>query len=294
LKRLIYLCYGQESIFREATFSILSTLRFPIDKSIQIVVYSDRAECFADLGVNVRTVTDAELNDWMGGSSYIYRRKIMAVIDALQRYGDSVAFIDCDTYFLKSPGLLFELIGPGRSCLHIAEGKLKEIRTRQSPRISQLIESQEFFDLSGNKLVISPDAMVWNSGVLGVHSSDLPLMREALNLCDQLWDRDQVTEPAEQRVHTWEQFATGVFLARNNLSEASDIVFHYWRYHLRRPFTKDLEGIDSNLKNIKLPDRAYHAYESRPRETLKNTVKIFVRTWMRRVGWRVPGIRTST
>jgi hypothetical protein len=251
-------------------------------------------ECFADLGVSVRAVTDVELNDWMGGSGYIHRRKIMAVIDALQRYGESVAFIDCDTYFLKPPGLLFDLIGPGRSCLHIAEGKLKETGTWRNARVSQLIESQKFFDLSGNRLVISPDAMMWNSGVLGVHSSDLPLIREALNLCDQLWDRDQVTVPAEQRVHHLEQFAMGFFLARNKLSEASDIVFHYWQYYLREPFTLELEVIDSKLKNIKLPERAYHAYKFRPRETMKKTVKMLVRTWMRRVGWRVPGVRTST
>ena len=268
-------------------------LRFPDDKSFQTVVYSDRAECFADLGVRVREVSNAELDEWMGRSEYVHRRKIMAIIDALRCYGNSVAFIDCDTYFLKAPGALFDLIGPGKSCLHIAEGRLKETGTWRNARISQLIESNCFLDLSGNSLNIPPDAMMWNSGVLGVHSSDLPLIREALNLCDQLWERDQVTEPAEQRVHHLEQFSMGFFLARNKLREASDIVFHYWQEYLRGPFTKELERIDASLKSMKLPERAYYAYQFKPRAIFRRRVKMGVRTWMRRVGWRVSGVRTS-
>jgi hypothetical protein len=268
-------------------------LRFPVDHSFQTVVYSDCPERFADLGVTVREVTKAELDEWMGGSEYIHRRKTMTVIDALQRYGHSVAFIDCDTYFVKPPGTLFDFIGPGKACLHIAEGRLKETGTWRNARISQLIESNCFLDLSGNGLTISPDAMMWNSGVLGVHASDLPLIREALNLCDQLWERDRVTEPVDRRVHHLEQFATGFFLARNELREASDIVFHYWQEYLRGPFTKELERIDSNLKSMKLPESAYYAYQFKPRAIFRRRVKMGVRTWMRRVGWRVSGLRTS-
>jgi hypothetical protein len=294
MNTLIYLCYGEPSIFREAIFSILSMQQFPVDRSTQVVIYSNRPEAFHALEVKVRTVTDAELDEWMGETRYIHRRKLMAVIDALERYGGSVAFIDCDTYFLKPAGSLFELIGPGRSCLHIAEGRLKETRTRQNARISRLIESGEFYDTAGKRLVISPDAMVWNSGVLGVHSSDLPLVREALNLCDQLWKRDQVTEPAKERAHTLEQFAVGVFLTRNRLSAASDIVFHYWRTYLREPFAKKLEAGDSDSGNVRMPSVTQYAYKFRPRETAKNALKVFVRTWVRRVGGRVSGIRTST
>jgi hypothetical protein len=294
MNTLLYFCYGDKSIFREAIFSILSLQQLPVDKSTQIVVYSDRPEAFAALGVKVRTLTEAKLSEWMGATNYIHRRKLMAVIDALERYGGSVAFIDCDTYFQKPAGLLFKMIGPGRSCLHIAEGRLKETRTRQNARISHLIESGEFHDLSGKRLVISPDAMVWNSGVLGVHSSDLPLMQEALNLCDQLWKQDQITEPAEERAHTLEQFAVGVFLARNKLSAASNIVFHYWRPYLRGPFAKKLEEGGSDSENVELAGGGEYADKFKPRETIKNALKVFVRTWVRRVGGRVSGLRTST
>lgn len=293
MNTVIYFCYGQESVFREARFSILSMLCFPIDHSFQTVVYTDRAECFADLGVTVRPVTKEELDDWMGRSTYIHRRKTMMVIDALQRYGGSVAFIDCDTYFLKAPSALFDLIGPGKSCLHIAEGRLKETRTWKNERVSRLIESNCFFDLSGNKLTISPDAMMWNSGVLGVHSSDLRLIREGLNLCDQLWERDQATEPADRRVHHLEQFAMGVFLARNKLREASHIVFHYWEQYFREPFAKELEKIDSHMKSMKLPERAYYAYQFKPRGIFKRRVKMGIRTWLRRLGFRVSWLRSS-
>ena len=136
--------------------------------------------------------------------------------------------------------------------------------------------------------------MVWNSGVLGVHSNDLPLMREALNLCDQLWSQDLITKPAGERVHTLEQFAAGVLLSRSRLSETSDVVFHYWRSYLREPFAKKLEEIVLELKNVSLPEHVDHIYKLRPRETVKNTVKGFVRTCLRRMGRRVRGIRTST
>ena len=101
--------------------------------------------------------------------------------------------------------------------------------------ISDVVDRNSFQDLSGRPFKISPDAPMWNSGVLGLHSSDAHLLEEALNLIDQMWPKVQ---DAPLPVHHVEQFASGYFLERTRISESHDIVYHYWPEYLRVPFRR--------------------------------------------------------
>jgi hypothetical protein len=216
---------------------------------------------------------------------YIHRRKTMTIIDALQRFPGDLAFVDCDTYFRKSPATLFKHIGPGRSCLHVLEARLLESRTEVDKVLSDLIEQEDFFDTTGSKLSISPNAPMWNSGVVGVNSADIGLMREVLEVSDQMWRK--------LKVHHIEQFLAGYFLSRNVLSECADTVFHYWPGYIRQPFREKLSGVLSHDVAQPLPIRARRAFANRPRTSPMRWTTVRARSVLRQMGFNVSGMMKS-
>ncbi|MBV9829456.1 MAG: hypothetical protein JO001_27875 [Alphaproteobacteria bacterium] len=213
----------------------------------------------------------------------------MTMIDALVRFPGAVVFVDCDTYFLRPPGELFD-IGAGRSRLHILEARLLESGTATDRALSDVIAQHRFHDISGGTLDISPDAAMWNSGVLGLHTIDASLMDEVLNLIDQMWP---LVKCAPIDVHHVEQFATGYFLQRTAISESHHIVYHYWPESIRVPFRKRLPALLASVTDVAPPERAKLLYSARPRADYLPRLKIGVRTGLRRLGLRVPGTRSS-
>jgi hypothetical protein len=294
MNTLLYLCYGPSRNFEEARYSILSVLRLQqgIQPNFRIVIYTDAPDSFSDFEVETVAISSATLEHWMGGSDYIHRRKTMTVIDALERFKGSIAFIDCDTYFLKPVDQLFARIGPGRACLHLIEGRLEETRSAVDQSVSNLVRDNRFTDTEGRVLAISTDGRMWNSGVIGIHHDDLQLIVESLHLTDQMWPKLQPWAPGK-KAHHLEQFATGYFLERLKLSECDDIVYHYWPEHLRDPFAKKVGHLVHPAQGMSLLDHANYAYQRRPQADLFRKVKMRVREFLRSAGVRVPGIRNS-
>lgn len=292
MRTIVYLCYGRGPHVFETTFSLLSAFSFrsPENSGHQYVIYTDDPEPFVGLGVELVKLDAATLAAWMGKDGYVHRRKTMTIIDALSRFPGSVVFVDCDTYFLKPPTKLFDEVGPGRSRLHILEARLLESGDRIDRAISDVVDRNSFQDLSGRPFKISPDAPMWNSGVLGLHSSDAHLMEEALNLIDQMWPKAQ---DAPLPVHHVEQFASGYFLERTRISESHDVVYHYWPEYLRVPFRRRLPGLLAAGAGAPLEVRARVAFAERPRANTFRKIQVGVRTGLRRLGVRVPGIRNN-
>lgn len=292
MRTIVYLCYGRGPHVFETTFSLLSAFRFrsPENSGHQYVIYADDPEPFVGLGVELVKLDAATLSAWMGKDGYVHRRKTMTIIDALSRFPGSVVFVDCDTYFLKPPTKLFDEVGPGRSRLHILEARLLESGDRIDRAISDVVDRNSFQDLGGRPFKISPDAPMWNSGVLGLHSSDAHLMEEALNLIDQMWPKVQ---DAPLPVHHVEQFASGYFLERTRISESHDIVYHYWPEYLRVPFRRRLPVLLAAGAGAPLEERARVAFAERPRANTFRKIQVGVRTGLRRLGVRVPGIRNN-
>lgn len=208
------------------------------------------------------------------------------MIDALQRFPGSVIQVDADTYFRKSPALLFERIKPGASVMHVPEGRLAESRQHV---LQKIIRDCTYVDRSGASLVFKVDEMVmWNAGVIGVHADDLPLLEETRWLTDQMMRH----EAAYSIAHV-EQLATSYFLSRNRLSSCSDVIFHYWRKDIRVQFDCLLPTILAASADSPLQERGARAYTQRPRHNFLNRLKIITRVVLRRLGFRAPGLRQS-
>lgn len=236
---LLYLAYGKGRHISEAVFSLLTAAHFePFGTGrVRYVVYTDHPEAFAALeGITVLQVDKVKLDTWLEGSDYTHRRKLMVIIEALEKYRGKLAFVDSDTCFQCSPMLLFDRIGPGRSCLHVAEKNLCLASDQITRKIRAGFRNYPFTWSDGTKAVLHNHSKMWNSGITGLHHSDIGVLHESLRLCDHLWQ--------QTRVHTCEQLAVGMAAERTTtISPAWDVVFHYWRKTLKLPFQDRLESL---------------------------------------------------
>jgi hypothetical protein len=260
---LIYLSYGAGPHVLEAVFSILSAHYFLKNSpSTRIVVYTDNAAPFADLNASIELISPQEFQEWLGPHGPIHRRKILAHHRALEKYGNS-ALIDSDTYFTHSPEILLSRIGPRQSVLHICEGPLKHLREHEFTAHAMCRAPYQVRDKS---YAFTMDWQMWNSGVTGLHASNAFLMDEALQLCDALRQRDGINVSS--------QTSCGRVIGEyTHIVRCDDVIFHYWRGYLRKPFQQQLAQFMPQISSLSLEQRAAEAYLHRPRPTWPRTIR---------------------
>jgi len=115
-------------------------------------------------------------------------------------------------------------------------------------------------------------------------------MEEARNLIDQIWPKVQ---HSPLPVHTVDQLAYSYFLERIRVSESYDIVYHYWPANLRAPFRCRLPEILASGEGSPPKERGEAAFAQRPRADTHRKVEMGLRAVLRRLGFRVRGIRTN-
>ena len=176
-------------------------------------------------------------------------------------FDSPVAMIDADTYFLQSPQRLFDRIGPGRTLMHIPEGAIGHLVALGHER-HQLVTHRVPTDNGG--LQLHEDWVMWNSGVVGVDPTDLPLVEQALKLNDAI----RTTTGHKNS----EQMAfTEIFRNHSQLSTSRDIVFHYFLPFLRNPFRAQLHGLLDKSQTLAASERAPFLYAHRPRPSLRKS-----------------------
>ena len=252
---VIYFAYGREDIFAQTLYSILSLLHVcerdgasgrggPGERAgCRIAVYTDAPERFAALPVEVVALTQAQLDEWLGGSDYIHRRKTCVILDALDRFAAPVAFIDSDTWFIAHPGLIFARVGPGRAAFHLCEGFVASTGTPFDSALARQLETVPLTLRSGEPVVFGPRTRMWNTGVVAVHPAERAALRDALELSDAIWRTADPAGAYGAKIHHPEQFATGYALRDLALSEAADCVYHYWPVAAKRAFGAVLPGL---------------------------------------------------
>jgi hypothetical protein len=287
---LLYLSYGPARIHRENRFSALTALhqlRGDAGRA-RVVVYTDDASAFADLPVTVRTLGRAELEEWSGGGrSYNNRAKTRAMVDAFERYGRPLVYLDGDTWVRRPLHRLVSRIRPGQAVMHLPEGRLLEVPDRRRARLAAHLEGAAFQLGSGAPFSIPADAVMWNSGVVGLHPRDAHLLEDAGSLAQQLWD----ALPGQPHL---EQFALGQVLGQHlRLRAAEADVFHYWMAHLRDPFQQRLPALLDSVAGLPVPEQARVCYAARPRPVGLGRVKVAAKRTMRAAGLPTARIRSS-
>ncbi len=297
--RLLYFCYGAPAIYDQAIYSILSLLHVAggIQADCRVVAYCDRPEAFAALPVDVVPLDAATLDGWLGDSDYLHRRKTCAIIDALERFGGRVIFIDSDTWFRRSPAPIFRRVGPGRACFHLCEGLVHATGTPTDMALARQLAAHDYRLPSGTPVRIDRRTRMWNTGVVGVDASDIGRVRDALALSDAIWADADPAGAYGKKIHHAEQFAMGYAFRDCRLSEAADCVYHYWPAEMKERFTPELPALVRSGLADPSPGKLAALYARRPRETGRGAAKDEAKMALRRValwaGVPVRGVRHS-
>ncbi|WP_375401975.1 hypothetical protein [uncultured Sphingomonas sp.] len=297
-RTLLFFCYGSDAVYDQTIYAVLTALRFaPEPRPFRIAVYCDRPEAFAPLPVEAIRTEPATLEAWLAGSDYIHRRKTCVLIDAIERFGGRIAFLDSDTYFKKSPMRLFDRIGPGRVCFHLCEGFLRSTGTPFDRALDRQLTEHPPSMPSGEVVRVDARTRMWNTGVVGIHAADLATLRDALALSDAIWDGADPDGPYGRKIHHAEQFAMGHAFRRHHIVEAADLVHHYWPATAKREFGAVLPELarsglaDASRSNL---DRLYRRrYRERGSRARLDRIKMGVRRLALFLDRPVKGVRRS-
>lgn len=276
---LVYVSLGAGRHVDELRFSVLSAARFLTAErpEWQVRLYSDQPDTFADLPVTVEAVDETTARQWSGTHGYVYSAKILALADALQKPGtDRAAVIDGDTYFSRSPAELFSRLAPGKSLMHVREGRPAP---PERAALEKVLNAHDPVDSSGTSWGMTAQEILWNSGVVGLCAEDAGLCTEVVALTDQLLEHG-----FGELSHTAEMVAFGTVLdRRTSVGECFDIVTHYWLTELRQPFDARLRDVWADAGMA--PDDAFASlWRERPREGAVSRAKFRVKRLARRVG----------
>jgi hypothetical protein len=220
MKIVLFQIYGNQRAYHlELTYSVLSAARFLRDDpaDIRLVLASDRDNQRPDLPVDHLLITPEMLHEWQMDGTYNHAIQAYALHHAVQHFGAPVTLIDSDTIIHEHPKRLFDKIGPGKALMHANEGRLFD--SPEWPEWSSLIKRSEG-RVAG--CAVTPDSVMYNAGVLGLHPQDAPAMDEVKAAMRAIRDNSDMFTAIQLA-------ASLVFGAgKMELSVCDDMVEHYW------------------------------------------------------------------
>jgi len=261
---LIYVLWGEGRHHSEALFSVYSLLHQagPRNTAFRIVFYSDRIAALPpDVPVVTQLVSQDQLDAWSLSGRSIHRAKFFVLEDALLKYGGPCVYLDADTYFIKSPELLFGRISAGASVMHIDEGPM---RLAWKPLVGY-----SFAGTDKRSHTVADDDRMWNAGLIGLHADDAALISEMIAVHDSL---------IVKNLPLVEQFSVSYVLRRRtNLRPAKDIVYHYWGDDFRSRYSPILEAALAESCGLPIEARTRFLYQFRPRLAFLQVCKHFIK-----------------
>ncbi|MEM6551617.1 MAG: hypothetical protein AAF750_05775 [Planctomycetota bacterium] len=214
---------GAEEYIAEAKLCLCSAFaELGEDRSgVRFRVVTDQAAAFEGWPVTVQPLDAEQFEAWKGEDRLFFRARIQLLRWLLETVGGPVVSIDTDVVFRRSPRLLAERIGPGRSVMHKAEGR---------PSLSLKAKRRSLVGRFPQQTVPGPDGRgyrfarawrMWNAGVLGLHPTLVDRFDEALGVHDGVHKAF--------RTYTAEQIAMSYLLGTHSrVSTADDVIEHYY------------------------------------------------------------------
>lgn len=216
---------------------------------------------------------------WTGPHRYVWRAKTEVLREALaDAEGGVCLYVDGDTWWRRSPATVFDRIAPGRSVMHLREGR------PPAPEVAALdhvLHRSQPLDLAGRPWVFPADRESWNAGAIGLHPADAGVCEEVAALTDQLLEHG-----FGDHSHTSEQLAFAVALhARTTVSECGDAVVHCWPPELRAPSTAALA--EARAEAGATEEEVFgRLWDRRPRPSAQRRAKDGAKRLLRRAGVR--------
>lgn len=207
--QLIYIAFGAEIYQTEAFFSIASAiarnLKTP-ELSFDINVYTDTLEFYKNLPVQVHPIN----KNWYGEINYHFRLKPAVVYENADDYKKTI-LIDTDTFFKKSPKLLFDKVKKDNLlCNSMNELSKDSLNTETRAVLNQHdLLKENFIHL--------------NSGVIGISSHSKYILKDTLEIIDTL-------HPQLSNLYTLEELALALAVSKKDIesAECTELIHHYW------------------------------------------------------------------
>jgi len=227
---LIYLAYGSVELCAEAVYSLLSYYQVTVNTD-KVLIYTNLPQYFEQLlgsrsDVLYPAVSPDEWQAWRGESNQVYLLKISVLQHARQHYPGSLLFVDTDTIWLADPAPLFAEVARGRHVMHLSEGHLVT-GNRLNRKVYQHLQPYTF-PAGAQQLRLTPQTVLYNSGVIGYARSEAVQLPDIYALADRFF--------LLYNKHIMEQLALSVCLALDGpILEAAPYVLHYWNLKAIRP-----------------------------------------------------------
>lgn len=242
MKNILLFSYGNHVEYRRAIYTALSFLAWTAGtkQDSRLVIYTDNPEFFkkylADFSVHYVLLTPERLEEMLGGTNYIHRRKICVLQDVYAAFpDDDIFYLDSDTFFTTDPSALLNQVQPETSIMQMREYALERgpqiYRDLMTFRFANAAEYPESFlrfiadheiVVAGKTLKFNKEQYVWNAGVIGIHHTLLPLLDDILAFNDQIF-------PATKWFIS-EQLAFGLILQSfSQMKPAGTVINHYFQ-----------------------------------------------------------------
>jgi hypothetical protein len=233
----LYLVFGSNTNNHVMTnFSILS-LKKQAPANCRFVVYTDKPDHYKFLSsfVETRKLDEKTLADWQGKQSFVWRIKLMAMLDSAEKDTGHLVYMDSDTFALGKLSSMIERLDEGNCLMYSKEGTLAEIKVPSRRLIWKQTKDRIFGDMT-----VNDTSTIWNAGVVGINEFfRLELITRALA------STDQMCEQEIERIHIEQLSLSQALSATRKLESADPWIVHYWNE--KEDLTRNIHLFLSNV-----------------------------------------------
>lgn len=227
LNYIVFQCYGNEGVFHECAFALLSLARIyngGLPAGTQVWIYTDNPAWFGNTlhnhGIDLHfcELDAARIARWRGSIDFVHRVKIEVLLDFTRSRNGNVLYADTDVVFLHPIEPMLHSIADGNIYMHVNEGIVSEKANPIMAKLDAHLRDSTPMKVNGRSLW---DLAMWNAGVLGFHTRHNALLEDVLTFTD--------AEYPQFSKHVVEQFAFSVFFRQaGTIKAAAPYMLHYW------------------------------------------------------------------
>lgn len=227
LNYIVFQCYGNEGVFHECAFALLSLARIyngGLPANTQVWIYTDNPGWFSNIlhnpGIELHfcELDATRIAKWRGSIDFVHRVKIEVLIDFTRSRNGNVLYADTDVVFMRPIEPMLQAIAAGEMYMHVNEGIVSEKANPIMAKLDAHLRDSTPMKVNGRSLW---DLAMWNAGVLGFHTRHNAVLEDVLTFTD--------AEYPQFSKHVVEQFAFSVFFRQTGtIKAAAPYMLHYW------------------------------------------------------------------
>jgi len=219
-------CYGNEGVFYECAFALLSMSRLYGDgflSNTEVWIYTDKPEWFSrfadcPLPLHFRKMDEATITQWKGSNSFVHRLKIELLRDLVKDKQGNILYMDTDVVWTHTIDDMLVRIGSGALYMHVQEGLINDGSNPVLKKLSAFLKTSTEIKAIDPKMAAH---YMWNAGVLGFNTTHGHVLEKVLALTDKIY-------PLYPK-HVVEQFAFSYcFANKAHIKAAAPCILHYW------------------------------------------------------------------